>query len=168
MLDTTYTWTTAFKYYSNLNAESKVAFEAIPFENQDTDLFAWLNSQLVTHNSPLENPMPFSKWFEATYNFKKVVPSVQEIAVPQEDTVLEKTMSHEETLSHEETVPQEDTQWNRLLSLLGTANQDEQYLVLTQLGLIEFSLDTVSLPSGSTCYKTYCRKLKAFRTKFST
>jgi len=162
----THTWTAAYKYYTRLSTESQAAFEAIQFDNQDTDLFSWLNSQLSTHNNLLDNPVQFSQWFESTYDFQNIVSSIKEVAL----------VFVEEEIAPEVSVPvvaidvqqMNTTPWDIMMSHLCTLTPDEQYIIMTQLGVIDFSTTNVQLPSGSTCYRTYNRRAKALSTKLSS
>lgn len=167
MLDTTtHTWTAAYKYYTRLSTESQAVFEAIHFDNQDTDLFSWLNSQLSTHNNLLDNPVQFSQWFESTYDFQNIVSSVKEVVAPEIDEPVYTVP--EQDVSQEGTVPTEDTTWTRLMSQFETLTEDERYLIMTQLGVLDYNVDTIVFPTGSRCYKTYSRRLKTLRTKLSS
>jgi len=175
MLDSTHTWTAAYKYYDRLPVESQAVFESIQFDNQDTDLFAWLNSQLIAHNNLLDNPVQFNQWFESTYDFKNMILSVKEVAPPatveqfieslEEDTV-QKMYSSLDTVDAPG-VHLVYSKWESFMDTLQTLTPDEQYIVMMQLGFSSLNKEDIQMPSDkATGYRTYLRRVKALESKF--
>lgn len=172
MLTTTHAWTAAYKYYDRLPIESQAAFESIQFDNQDIDLFAWLNSQLIAHNNLLDNPIQFSQWFESTYDFKNMILSVKEVAPP---VIVEESI---ESLEEEiapvvivESTPVVVTNYGtslldslRNVRELSSTNNDA-WIMATYFGIVDYDANNITLPSGRTISsKTYYRhvaKIKA-------
>lgn len=75
------------------------------------------------------------------------------IAQPVVDTVVDPTLAESDTLADQ---------------LFSSFTPDEQYILKTQLGLIQFNPDSPELPSGCTGRSTYYRKLKLLRTKLNS
>jgi hypothetical protein len=167
MLDTTtHTWTAAYKYYTRLSTESQAAFEAIQFDNQDTDLFSWLNSQLSTHNNLLDNPVQFNQWFEHTYDFQNIVSSVREVAPPA-------TVEEFIELLEEVVVPEVVIESTPVVTIYGTSlmdslrnvrelssTDDDAWIMATYFGIVDYDVNNITLPSGRTISsKTYYRRV---------
>jgi len=168
MLDTTtHTWTAAYKYYTRLSTESQAAFEAIQFDNQDTDLFAWLNSQLSTHNNLLDVPVQFDQWFESTYDFKKVIPAPVAFVAPPA-TVEEFIELLEEVVAPEvviESTPVVTIYGTSLMDSLRNVRElsstdDDAWIMATYFGIVDYDVNNITLPSGRTISsKTYYRRV---------